>query len=156
MVLKIIKLFIAIVVTQLAGFIGSLFAAPNIATWYNSLAKPSFTPPSWLFAPVWTLLYLSMGISLYLVWIKKADKLAFSLFFIQLFLNILWSVLFFGLQNTLVGLIEIIVLWAAILATILYFYRISKAAALILIPYLAWVSFAAVLNFSIHTLNYVL
>lgn len=154
---KIIKLIAFIVFCELAGIIGSFFTAPSIASWYASLQKPFFTPPNWVFAPVWTTLFLLMGISLYLVWEKglgdRKVKLAVSVFSIQLILNILWSVLFFGLQNSFLAFIEIILLWIAILATIILFYRISVKASLLLIPYIVWVSIASLLNYSVWVLN---
>lgn len=154
---KIIKLVISILVCQGAGAIGSLFTTPAISTWYATIQKPSFNPPNWIFAPVWTLLFLLMGISLYLIWSRgfrdKETKIALVIFSTQLLLNILWSILFFGLQSPLYAFIEIIILWMAILLTIISFYKISKTAAYLLLPYIAWVSFASVLNFSILIIN---
>jgi len=154
---KITKLIISLVGCQLAGIIGSFFTAPSISTWYAVLEKPSFVPPSWLFAPAWILLYLLMGISAYLMWTKGFEKKevreALMVFALQLILNTIWSVLFFGLQSPLYGFVEIIFLWLAILFTILKFYPISRKAAYLLIPYIIWVSFAALLNFSILMLN---
>lgn len=154
---SIIKLVAALILCQLAGFMGSLATTPSIPTWYQSIVKPSFTPPNWIFAPVWTMLYVLMGISLFLVWNKGLEKpgvkLALLFFFLQLALNILWSFLFFGLHSPLFAFIEIVFLWPAILVTILIFLPISKGAGYLLIPYLLWVSFAAVLNFSLWRLN---
>ncbi len=154
---KALKLIISILICQGAGVLGSLFTSPAITTWYASIQKPSFNPPNWIFAPVWTLLFLLMGISLYLIWDKglenKKAKTAIFLFAIQLVLNILWSIIFFGLKSPLYAFIEIIMLWFAILFTIISFYKISKTAAFLLLPYILWVSFASVLNFSILTLN---
>ncbi|MBN1156445.1 tryptophan-rich sensory protein [Candidatus Woesearchaeota archaeon] len=156
------KLLISVVVCLLAGAIGSLFTAASVSTWYITLVKPSFNPPSWVFGPVWTALYIMMGIALYLVWAKagakgavkgKGMKEAMKLFFTQLWLNILWSLLFFGLRNPLFALIGIVLLWLMILWTIISFYKIEKKAAYLLIPYILWVSFAAVLNFAIVLLN---
>lgn len=149
---KWIKLIIAILICQLAGVFGSIFTSPSIGTWYVELEKPFFTPPNWLFGPVWITLFTLMGISLYLVWDKK-DKFAISIFGIQFVLNALWSLLFFGLQNPFYGLIEIIVLWFAILITIVRFYKIDKRAGIILFPYILWVSIAAALNYYIWVLN---
>ena len=137
----------------LASAIGGFFTASSVSTWYVELVKPSFNPPSWIFGPVWTLLYLLMGISLYLVWIKKSDKNAFILFGTQLVLNALWSILFFGLNAPLYAFIEIILLWGFIFATIFYFYKIDKVSAYLLLPYILWVSFAAILNLAIFILN---
>ncbi len=177
---KIVKLVISILICEGAGIIGSFFTAPAIKTWYASLEKPVLNPPNWLFAPVWTILFLLMGISLYLVWAKNwkietpenksakkawnpiSEKLwsgtwkeenAVAIFVLQLILNILWSVIFFGLKMPSIAFVEILMLWVAILYTIVNFYRISKIAAYLLIPYILWVTFAAILNFSIVTLN---
>lgn len=152
-----IKLVVAIAVSELAGVVGAIFTAPAISTWYLSLKKPSFSPPNFLFAPVWTILFLLMGIAAYLVWVKNGSssriRLALGIFLVQLVLNVLWSYLFFGLQNPAVALGDIILLWLAILATIIGFFPLSRLAAYLLLPYLFWVSFAAVLNFSIVRLN---
>jgi len=154
---KLFKLVFSVLVCQAAGLIGSVFTAPNIATWYAGVAKPAFNPPNWLFAPVWTTLFLLMGISLYLIFEngleKKHTRFAVSVFGVQLILNIIWSAVFFGLQNPFLGLVEIFVLWLAILANIVLFYRISKIAGYLLIPYILWVSFAAFLNYNIWILN---
>jgi benzodiazapine receptor len=154
---NILKLVASIILCQLAGLIGSLATVPSIPTWYESLKKPSFNPPNWIFGPVWTGLYTLMGISLFMVWQKRADhpqvKTALFFFFIQLILNALWSVAFFGLRSPLLGLIDIVLLWIAILLTIKSFFGISKTAALLLLPYILWVSFAVLLNFSLWILN---
>ncbi len=154
---KILKLIISILICQGAGAIGSLFTSPAISTWYATIQKPSFNPPNWIFAPVWILLFLLMGISLYLIWNKgfkyKGTKIAIFVFAVQLILNTLWSILFFGLQSPLFAFIEIIILWFAILLTIISFYKVSKIAAYLLMPYIIWVSFASVLNFSILIIN---
>lgn len=147
------KLVISLVLPFIASLIGSLFTSNSISTWYVNLVKPSFNPPNWIFGPVWTLLYFLMGLSLYFVWIKKYDFKTFRIFGIQLFLNTLWSILFFGLQKPLYAFIEIILLWVAILLTIISFYKIDKKAAYLLIPYILWVSFAAILNLAIFILN---
>ena len=152
---KIFKLIISLIIPFIASLIGSLFTSSAIPSWYSALNKPFFSPPNWIFAPAWTALYLLMGISLYLVWINKSKlkKKAVSIFGIQLGLNALWSIIFFGLHAPLFAFIEIILLWLSILFTIIYFYRINKTSAYLLIPYIIWVSFAAVLNFSIFFLN---
>lgn len=154
---KFVSFVLAILICQIAGFLGSVFTMPAIPGWYANLKKPSFNPPNWLFAPVWTILYLLMGVALYLVWNqgfeKKAVKIALIVFALQLILNALWSFLFFGLQSPGYALVEIIILWLAILLTILKFFKISKTAGLILVPYLLWVSFASLLNFFIFKLN---
>ena len=151
------KLAAAIILCELAGVAGSVFTIPSIPTWYASLVKPSFTPPSWLFGPVWTALYLLMGVSLYLVLKRGIGKRgvnpAVTVFGVQLGLNVLWSALFFGLRNPLYGLVGILALWVAIAVTIAESYRVSKAAAYALLPYLAWVTLATVLNFYVFKLN---
>jgi len=150
------KLIIAIVVSELAGIIGSLFTAPSIAGWYSTLVKPALNPPAWVFAPVWTTLFAMMGVALFLIWknqttIKK--NMAYRFFFAQLILNTLWSIIFFSQHNIGGALIEIIVLWLAILAAIIFFYKISKTAAWLLVPYIAWVSFAMYLNYALWALK---
>jgi benzodiazapine receptor len=151
------KLVASILICQAAGFIGSIFTTPSIPTWYATLQKPAFNPPNWIFAPVWTLLFLLMGISLFLIWQRisgnRAAKQALLVFGAQLVLNIIWSVLFFGLHNPLCAFIEIIVLWIAILATLVSTYRTSRIGGILLIPYILWVSFAAYLNLSLWQLN---
>lgn len=151
------KLGFSIVIPLLVGYFGSLFTTPSIGTWYASINKPAFNPPNWIFFPVWTTLFILMGISLYLIWEKypknKLSKNALYVFGLQLGLNLLWSLLFFGLKNPLYAAIEIVVLWMAILITIMKFRKISKTASLLLLPYLAWVAFAAALNFSIVMIN---
>lgn len=146
-----------ILLSQLAGLIGSLFTAPSVDTWYTTLQKPSFTPPGWLFAPVWTVLYILMGISVFLVWLKgwksSLARRALGIFFIQLILNAVWSVLFFGLKLPLVAFGEIVLLWGTIGMMIFNFHKVSRWAAYLQIPYILWVTFAAVLNFSLWTLN---
>jgi tryptophan-rich sensory protein len=140
-----------------AGFVGSIFTTPAIPTWYASLVKPAFSPPNYVFGPVWSILFLLMGISAYLVWKegfgKKKVKIALKIFFVQLALNTLWSILFFGLKSPMVSLAEIILLWVLIFITIKKFYEISKIAGSLLIPYILWVTFASILNLSIVLLN---
>ena len=152
----ILKLAASVILCQLAGFLGSLFTTPAIPTWYQTLNKPFFSPPNWIFSPVWISLFVLMGISLFFVW-RRADhpkfKPALIFFLVQFILNILWSAAFFGLKSPLLGLIDIILLWIAILLTILNFFKVSKFAGVLLIPYLLWVSFATLLNFSLWILN---
>jgi tryptophan-rich sensory protein len=154
---KTTKLILSIIICQLAGIFGSIFTSSSIPTWYTTLQKPSFTPPNWLFAPVWITLYTLMGISLYLVWNKglnnKKVKNALYLFGLQLILNAVWSFLFFGLRSPLLGLVEIVFLWIFIALTIVKFYEISKAAGLLLIPYMVWVTIALMLNYYVWILN---
>ena len=149
------RLLVSIFACQLAGILGSIATYPNIPTWYASLNKPWFTPPNWVFGPVWITLFTLMGISLYLVWDKGAGKnrTALAVFGAQLALNALWSFLFFGLRNPLLGLIEIIPLWIAIAASVALFYRISRPAGFVLLPYLAWVTLASMLNYYVWLLN---
>jgi benzodiazapine receptor len=153
----VITLVISILICQGAGFIGSLFTRPSIPTWYATLVKPPFTPPNGIFAPVWITLFLLMGISLFLIWRRRLAerkvRVALGCFGSQLLFNILWSVLFFGLRSPLAGFIDIAVLWVAIALTIFYFLKISKTAGVLLMPYIVWVSFAAVLNGYIWRLN---
>ena len=134
-----------------------MFTTPSIPTWYASIEKPSFTPPNSVFGPVWITLFLLMGIALFLVWREGLSdrnvRNTFTLFIVQLVLNVLWSAAFFGLRSPLAGLVVIIVLWAAILLTIIRFFGISRAAGALLIPYIAWVSYAAVLNGALYILN---
>lgn len=153
-----VKLIISIVICLLAGFIGSIFTTPSIDSWYTELQKPFFNPPNWIFAPVWTALYILMGISFYIIWNKtnfksKESRIAGMFFGIQLLLNLFWSIIFFGLESPFFAFVEIILLWFAIIFTMIYFYRISRPAAYLLVPYILWVSFAAILNFSIYLLN---
>lgn len=151
------KLIFAIVLCQVAGIIGSLFTFSAIPTWYASLVKPSFNPPSWIFGPVWTILYILMGISFYLILLKnlkkKEIKIAVNLFVWQLIANSLWSIIFFGMKNIQLALIEIVVLLVLIFTTIKKFYKINKVAAYLLIPYLLWTGFATFLTYSIWILN---
>lgn len=152
-----IKLLASLVLCLLAGFVGSIFTTPKIDGWYAGIHKPSFTPPGWLFGPVWTLLYVLMGIALYLVWRKglaaKGVKIAIAVFLVQLALNALWSFAFFGAESPLAGLVVVVALWAMIAASIAAFAPVSRAAAALLVPYILWVSFATILNASIYFLN---
>lgn len=152
---KWIRLVITILICQMAGIIGSIFTMPSIPTWYASLSKPWFSPPNWLFGPVWITLFTLMGISLYLIWDKglKSVKIPLTIFGVQLILNIVWSFLFFGLESPFIAFIEIIILWISIALTIISFYRVSKKAGLILLPYIIWVSIATALNYYIWILN---
>jgi len=154
---NVFKLVIAIFICQLAGAIGSIFTVSAIAGWYSGLAKPALNPPNWLFGPAWITLYTLMGIAAFLVWKKGLDKkeikTALEIFILQLLLNAIWSVIFFGWQNPAWAFANIILLWLAILWTIMVFYKISKPAVYLLLPYIIWVSFAAYLNYSIWLLN---
>jgi benzodiazapine receptor len=148
------RLAASILICQAAGLAGAVFTTPAIPTWYASLEKPFFTPPGWLFAPAWTALYLLMGASLYLVWSRgRGNEPALLVFSAQLGLNALWSLLFFGLRSPLLGLAGILALWAAIALNAGFFWRADRRAGLLLAPYLAWVTFAAALNYWVWALN---
>jgi tryptophan-rich sensory protein len=151
------KLIIAILIPLAVGSISGLFTKSAVVGWYAHAVKPSFNPPNWIFAPVWTTLYILMGIALFLVWKTEADKMvkqtAIILFAVQLTFNFLWSFIFFKLQQPGWALVEIAAMWIAILFTILWFAKISAPAAWLLVPYISWVSFATVLNYYIWKLN---
>lgn len=155
--MRIIKFLFVLIITFLAGFVGQLFTAPSIPTWYAALNKPAFNPPNWVFAPVWTTLYIMMAVAAWLVWERglenKNVQTGLKFFVLQLALNSLWSIIFFGFQLPWLAFIEIICLWIAIFLTIKYFVKVSKLAGWLLLPYLLWVSFAAVLNLAIFWLN---
>jgi len=152
-----VRLIVSIVVCECAGIIGSVFTTPAIPTWYAALEKPAFTPPNWLFAPAWGTLFFLMGVAAFLVWRKGSGKpqvrTALILFLAQLVLNIGWSVAFFGYECPLCGMVVILVLWVAILVTMLKFFRISVAAGALMVPYILWVSFATALNVAVYVLN---
>jgi tryptophan-rich sensory protein len=151
------RLILCIAICQLAGIIGSVFTASSVTTWYTTLVKPWFTPPGSVISAVWIALFALMGLSLFLIWrkgISSADsKIALGVFAAQLLANVLWSYAFFGLQSPLAGVMVIVVLWLLILQSILRFWPISKDAALLLVPYIIWVSFAAFLNYTFLRLN---
>ena len=152
----ILSFIISILIAQTTGFLGSIFTAPNIKTWYAFLEKPFFSPPDWLFAPAWIILYTLMGIAAFLVWQKrhsKGVKLALWLYLIHLGFNALWSVIFFGFKNPGLAFFEILILWVLILIVTVKFFKIEKAAGFLFIPYLFWVTFAAILNFAVWQLN---
>ena len=151
------KLIIAIAACELAGIIGTIFSSSSIPTWYSTLVKPILNPPSWVFGPVWTTLYALMGIAAFSVWkkgLKRPDvKKALSVFVLQLVLNAQWSVIFFGLQSPAWAFLNICLMWLSIVWTMVLFYKISKPAMWLLLPYIAWVTFAGYLNLSIWLLN---
>lgn len=151
------KLILSVLIVFTAGALGTVATLPEITTWYAQLAKPAWTPPDWAFGPVWSTLYVLIGVALFLVWRQGLDRrdvrYALLIFAIQLILNILWSVVFFGLHSLLGGFILILLLWIAIFANIIAFYVISRAAGLIMIPYLVWVSIASYLNYSVYLIN---
>lgn len=154
---KIIKIALVVLVCVSLGYFSGMVTRESVTTWYPTLVKPFFNPPNWIFAPVWTLLYILMGIAAGLVWTsgsdEKAVKKALGFFALQFALNMLWSYLFFGLHNPILALVEIILLWLMIWETYNMFRKINKTAGYLLIPYLAWVSFATILNASIWWLN---
>lgn len=147
---KYIRLLFFITLCEATGIIGSIFTINSIDSWYQALNKPFFTPPAWVFGPAWTTLYLLMGISLYLVWGKK--KINLKWFWTQLFLNFIWSIVFFGIKNLVLSFVIIVLLWGSIFFTIKSFIKV-KSAAYLLIPYVIWVSFALLLNLFILILN---
>lgn len=152
-----LKLIISIALPLIIGFTASLFTTPEISGWFTTLQKPSWNPPNWLFAPVWTILYILMGIAFYIIWKwegnKNSKQLAITFFIIQLLLNFCWSFIFFNQHQVMFAFIEIIILWTFILLTIISFAKRNKLAAWLLVPYISWVSFAAILNFTIWKLN---
>lgn len=155
---KITKILIVVVTCLAIGYFSGIVTRSSIETWYPTLIKPSFNPPNWVFAPVWSMLYIMMGVAAALVWDrmesdKEAVKRALLIFAIQLALNALWSYLFFGLHNLMLAGIEIVLFWLLIYETYIHFSKINKIAGYLILPYLAWVSFATVLNASIWWLN---
>lgn len=152
-----LQLVIAIVICELAGIIGSVFSYSAIPTWYSTLTKPALNPPSWVFGPVWTTLYALMGIAVFLIWKQGWNrndvKKALKVFALQLILNASWSVVFFGLENPGLAFVNIALMWLAIIWTMTLFYKISRPAMWLLVPYILWVSFASYLNYSIWMLN---
>jgi len=151
------KLFISILILLLVGGISGFFTTSGVDSWYAVANKPWFNPPNWIFAPVWTALYILMGISLFLIWKsdgnKEVKQIALILFALQLTLNFFWSLIFFKMQQPGWALIEIVAMWLAILFTIIWFGKINTHAAWLLVPYISWVSFAMVLNYAIWKLN---
>lgn len=151
------KLVGSIVACEGAGGIGSIFTMSAIPTWYAALDKPAFTPPNSVFGPVWVTLYLLMGVAIFLIWRRglheRGVKPAFTIFWVQLVINVLWSVVFFGLKSPLGGMVLIIILWFMVLFTIIWFFKISKLAGGLLIPYIVWLSIASSLNVGVWILN---
>ncbi len=154
--IDVVKLIISLAVPLLAGFASTVWTINSIPTWYTSLNKPWFSPPNVVFAPVWTTLYILMGLALFLVWRSPRNRTrdaGIVLFAAQLAANVAWTFAFFGLQSTLYGLLAIVPLWFLIAATIYQFYKVDKRASYLLIPYIVWVSIATALNASIYVLN---
>jgi tryptophan-rich sensory protein len=151
------KLICSVSICLFTGFVGSFSTMDSVSTWYADLAKPSFNLPDWAFGVVWPILYIMMGVAAFLIWnmgiISRRTKVALGLFVFQLVLNGLWTPIFFGLHMMGLALAEIILLWVAILFTIIAFWRLSKPASYLMIPYILWVSFAIVLNASLWNLN---
>ncbi len=158
---RLLRFIISVSIPLLAGFIGSFFTTPNIEPWYDLLNKPPLTPPGSLIGIVWTILYILIGIALFMVWEKREKrkglnedkKKAFWIFGIQITLNSMWSMFFFGLRNSWLGLMIIIPLLITIIINIIFFYKIDKKAAYLMVPYLIWVSFATYLNIGLAILN---
>jgi tryptophan-rich sensory protein len=152
-----VKLVISVGLPIGVGAIAGLFTTPEISGWFQTIDKPTWQPPNWVFGPVWTVLYVMMGIAFYLVWKKEAPKgtkrMAITLWLIQLVFNFFWSFIFFKQHQIDWALAEILILWFFILLTIIYFSRISKLAAWLMVPYICWVSFASLLTYSIYELN---
>jgi translocator protein len=153
----VIEFIVSMVCCLGVGFIGGMITAPKIRNWYYRLKKPVFTPPNSAFMPVWTVLYILMGVAVFVVWHTGFSRggviLAFTVFWIQLFFNLLWSIVFFGLKSLSGGLVVIALMWIAILASIVTFFRVSALAGWLLIPYIIWVTIAANLNFQVWKLN---
>jgi tryptophan-rich sensory protein len=140
----------------IAAAVGGAATSTSVNDWYPTLAKPDWTPPSWLFGPVWSTLYFLMAVAAWLVWRNKrwqGASGALALFALQLLLNVLWSVLFFGMESPGLAFVEVVLLWIAIAATMAAFWRHSVVAALLLAPYLGWTTFASALNFAIWRMN---
>jgi len=155
----ILGLIIWIAVSFCAGLIGSRFTGPAVASWYADTNKPAWTPPNFLFGPVWSALYLMMGVAAWLVWRKagfSGASAAMVLFGLQLIANAAWSLIFFGMRRFDLAFVEIVILWVLILATLIAFWRHETTAGLLMLPYLAWVSYASALNYAIWRLNPVL
>jgi len=155
---KISRIAIVVIICLAVGYLSGMVTRTSITTWYPILVKPSFNPPNWIFAPVWTSLYVMMGVAAGLIWNqittqKAAVTKALQFFTIQLVLNALWSYLFFGLHNLMLATIEVVLLWLMIFETYSQFAKINKTASYLMLPYLAWVSFASVLTASIWWLN---
>lgn len=151
------KLLICLMFPQVAGGIGALSTRASLSSWYGQLEKPWFTPPSWVFGPVWITLYILMGVSAFLIWRRgwrqPGVRTALGFFGAQLAVNAMWSWVFFGRRSTFGGFMVILVLWALILITMIQFFRVSRMAGILLMPYILWVSFAGVLNYCIYSLN---
>ncbi len=152
--MSLVRLVVSVAVCEAAGVVGSAFTVSAIPVWYAALQKPWFTPPNWLFAPVWLSLYFLMGVTLYLLWQKHPQsRAALTAFGIQLLLNVIWSMVFFGAHELLYGFVVVAALWFMILATIAFSYRVSRTASALLVPYISWVTIASALNYYVWLLN---
>lgn len=154
--MKLLTPFISIVIAEAAGLLGSLVTTPAVKTWYPTLMKPAWNPPASVFGPVWTVLYVLMGIAAAIVWNHRelpGAKAALWVYGVQLVLNLAWSLLFFGLKNPGIALIEICVLLVTIIITTIMFWRVNTWAGVLMLPYIVWVSFATYLNYTIWSLN---
>lgn len=154
----ILTLLITVLAVEIVGAAGGIFTVQGLGSWYDSLQRPAIAPPNWVFAPVWTMLFALIGVSLWLVWRHAASepgavRFAVAVFVVHFVFNLSWSAAFFGLQNIGLGLAVILVLWGLIVVTIWAFNQVDRRAALLLIPYLLWVSFATYLNYQIWALN---
>lgn len=154
---NVVKFIIAVAIPLLVGSLSGFFTVTGVESWYQTIEKPSWNPPNWIFGPVWTTLYIMIGIALFLVWkedtSEELKKIAFNLFAVQLILNFFWSFIFFTQQQPGWALVEIIAMWFFILMTIFAFAQVNKTAAWLLVPYISWVSFAIILNYTIWQLN---
>lgn len=154
---KLLPLLISVGITLSIAGIASYLTIPQIQVWYAFLQKPSFNPPNWLSGPVWTVLYITIGVSAYLIWQQRRESIDYVnsqySYFLQLLFNFSWSIVFFGLHQILAALLVIIALWLSIVANIFYFSKLNRTAAWLLVPYLLWVSFSGLLNFYIYLLN---
>lgn len=154
--MQFLSVIVSILIAQAAGAIGSFFTASSVRTWYETITKPAWNPPSWVFGPVWITLYTLMGIAAWLVWTARdvpGAKFALGVYGVHLICNALWSILFFGLKNPGLALIEIVILLALILYTTVLFWKINPVAGALMVPYILWVSFATYLNYAIWQLN---
>jgi translocator protein len=151
-----LALGVSIAVCFAAAGVGSMFTTPEIGGWYARLAKPSWTPPNWVFGPTWSALYLMMAVAAWLVWREsglRAAALPLAVFAVQLVFNMLWSIIFFGMHRAGPAFVDIVLLWGAILVTIILFWRVRAMAGALLLPYLLWVTYASALNYSIWKMN---
>ncbi len=153
---NLVALVVFVIISFSAGMIGNIFTSDVSFEIYKNLVKPNFAPPSWIFEPIWTTLYLLIGVAAFLIWREGANKnvvLAMTMFFVQLFLNAIWTPVFFGFGERLIAFYVIIVLWVIVLITTIFFFGIKKVAGYLFLVYLLWISFALVLNYSIWRLN---